>query len=302
MAIEGQYVPVGSSDGAFGEVYDRGYQHYEGSRLGRGHAVHALTTYSMRRALGSKKSWTAKVVPALMYVAAGLMVVIPLGIRAFLDIASVVEYWDYFFSIFVVLGVFVATIAPEMLCNDRSENVLTLYFSRAITRMDYLIAKVVGTALLTLTITLVPMVVYWLGRQLLEDSPLSAMKDNAGDLWRVVVMSLVTAFYLGSVALMISSFTGRKSIAVAVIIVAFLVVSIFSLTLTEVVTDQDVLPFIAILNPLRLVGEFSYGLFGQSMEDTEFGKPLSVWAYAGAMLGTVVFCCGVMYWRYVPAD
>src|SRR5680860_217169 len=196
MASNGPFVPIASSEGAFGEVYDRGYQHYEGERLGRRHAFRALTTYSMKRALGAKKSWTAKMVPALMYVAAGLMVVIPLGIRAFFDEVSVVEYWEYFFSIFLILGVFVASVAPEMLCNDRSENVLSLYFARAITRMDYLFAKLLGTALLTLTITLLPMAIYWLGRQLLEDSPLSAMKDNAGDLWRVIVMSVVTALYL----------------------------------------------------------------------------------------------------------
>ncbi len=111
----------------------------------------------MKRALGSKKSWTAKVVPALMYIAAGLMVVIPLGIRGFIEDIELLEYWEYFPYIFTILGVFVASIAPEMLCNDRHENVLSLYFARAITRMDYLLAKLLGTALLTLTITLLPM-------------------------------------------------------------------------------------------------------------------------------------------------
>ena len=102
-----------------------------------------------------------------MYIAVGLVVAIPLGIRAFLPDADVLEYWDYFGIIFSILGVFVASIAPEMLCGDRRENVLTLYFSRAITRTDYLLAKLLGTALLTLTITLLPMLIYWLGRQLL---------------------------------------------------------------------------------------------------------------------------------------
>ena len=39
----------------------------------------------------------------------------------------------------------------------------------------------------------------------------------------MALMSVVTAFYLGSIGLMVSSFTGRKSIAVAVIIIGFLV-------------------------------------------------------------------------------
>jgi ABC-2 type transport system permease protein len=241
-------------------------------------------------------------VPVLLYVAVGLVVVIPLGIRAFLPDAEVLEYWEYFTIIFSILGVFVATIAPEMLCNDRRENVLNLYFSRAITRADYLLAKLLGTALLTLTITLIPMIFYWLGRQLLEDSPLSAMKDNSGDLWRVIVMSVITAFYLGSVGLMISSFTGRKSIAVAVIIVGFLVVTAFAGILTEVVSDADVLPYIALLSPADTITFFSWGLFDQPPEELAFGEPLSVWVYGAVMLAVVAMCCGVMYWRYVPSD
>ena len=55
------------------------------------------------------------------------------------------------------------------------------------------------------------------------------MKDNIGDLGRMSVISSVIAFYLGAVGLMISSFTGRKAIAIGVIIVAFLVVSARSL-------------------------------------------------------------------------
>jgi ABC-2 type transport system permease protein len=296
-----QVFPASGLDGAFGEVYDRGYQHYEGARLGRKHAFRALTTYSMKRAVGSKKSWTAKVVPTLLYIAVGLTVAIPLGIRAFLPDAEVVEYWEFFGIIFVILGVFVATIAPEMLCNDRRENVLTLYFSRAITRLDYLLAKLLGTALLTLTITLVPMLIYWLGRQLLEDSPLTAMKDNAGDLWRVALMSVVTAFYLGSIGLMISSFTGRKAIAVAVIIIGFLVATTFAGILSEVVTDPDRLPYVALLSPAVMVERFAYSLFGLS-PGTGFGDMLSSWVYGGWMMAVVAFCCGVMYWRYVPSD
>jgi ABC-2 type transport system permease protein len=287
---------------SFGEIYDRGYQHYDGPRLGRLHAFRALTTYSMKRALGARKSWTAKVIPVLAYVAVGLAVVIPLGIRAFIPDASVVNYWDFFGIVFGILGVFVAAIAPEMLCNDRRENVLTLYFSRAITRLDYLFAKLLATALLTLTVTLLPMAIYWLGRQLLDDSPLPAMKDNIGDLWRVSALSVLTAFYLGSIGLAVSSFTKRKSIAVAMIIVGFLVVSILSGVATEVVSNRDLLPYLALFSPLRMVNEFSYGLFDQVIQDDAYGEPLPAWGYGAAMLATVAICCGVMYWRYVPSD
>ena len=65
----------------YGEIYDRGYQHYLGKRLGRGHAIWALVTYSMKRAMGIKKSWTAKVIPFILYLAAIGTVLIVIGIE-----------------------------------------------------------------------------------------------------------------------------------------------------------------------------------------------------------------------------
>lgn len=288
--------------GRFGEVYDRGYQHYEGERLGRQHAFRALTTYSMKRALGAKKSWTAKVIPVLLYVAISIVVVIPLGIRAILDDAGVVEYWQFFSIVFVILGVYVATVAPEMLCNDRRESVLTLYFSRAIKRGDYLLAKLLGTALLTMTISFVPMVIYWLGRQLLDDAPLAAFRANAGDLGRITIMSVLTAFYLGAVGLAVSSFTGRKAIAVAIIVIGFGVSSALAGLLAVVINDPDLLPYAAFLSPARVVNEFSHGLFNETIDDDQFGRSLSTWVYGAFMLAVIGVCCAVMYWRYVPED
>ncbi|HET8521729.1 MAG TPA: ABC transporter permease subunit, partial [Thermomicrobiales bacterium] len=212
---------LGTAPDRYGEVFDRGYKHYDGPRLGRRHAFSALIRYSIRRALGIKKSWTAKVIPIILYVAVALPVVISLGIRAFLPTAEVLDYPDFFPFIFIIEGIFVAMIAPEMLCGDRRENVLPLYFSRAMTRLDYLLAKLVATAVLTLTISLIPAIVLWIGRQLLETSPLSAMRDHLGDLGRIFVAGGMIALYLGAIGLLVSSFTGRKSIAVAIIVLGF---------------------------------------------------------------------------------
>jgi ABC-2 type transport system permease protein len=112
----------------YGEIYDRGYQHYLGQRLGRGHAIWALITYSMKRAMGIKKSWTAKVIPFILYLAVIGTVVVVIGIEAFLKSAGTVamSYPDYFTFIYLIEGAFVATIAPEMICGDRRENVLAL--------------------------------------------------------------------------------------------------------------------------------------------------------------------------------
>jgi ABC-2 type transport system permease protein len=295
-------MPPGTNDRAFGEVYDRGYQHYTGPRLGRAHAFRALTGYSMKRALGSKKRWTAKVVPVILYVAVALLVIIPLGIQAFIDSAEVLQYWEFFSVAWLILGVFVATIAPEMLCSDRREKTLILYFSRPITRLDYLLAKLLATALLTLTITLLPLAIFWLGRQLLEDSPVRAMGDHIGDLGRIVIVSVVVSAYLGALGLVVSAFTGRKAIAIGVIIVAFIFVSALAGGLQETVGSDDQQKWFALISPAQVIDDFSAGIFGQPQIDSTFGEPLSTWIYGAVMIGVVLVCCAIMYWRYVPED
>jgi ABC-2 type transport system permease protein len=289
-------------DQAFGEVYDRGYQHYTGPRLGRAHAFRALTGYSMKRALGAKKRWTAKVVPVILYVAVALLVVIPLGIQAFIDSAEVLQYWDFFSVAWLILGVFVATIAPEMLCGDRREKTLILYFSRPITRLDYLLAKLLATGLLTLTITLVPLAIFWLGRQLLDDSPVQAIRDNLGDLGRIVIVSVVVSAYLGALGLTVSAFTSRKAIAIGVIIVAFIVASSLAAVLQETVGNEDQKRWFALLSPAQTIDDFSGGVFGNIQFDPAIGEPLSAWTYGIAMAAIVLICCAIMYWRYVPED
>ncbi len=48
-------MPAGNGE-RYGEVFDRGYAHYRGPRLGRRQAVRSLIGYSMKRAMGIRKS------------------------------------------------------------------------------------------------------------------------------------------------------------------------------------------------------------------------------------------------------
>jgi ABC-2 type transport system permease protein len=288
----------------YGEVFDRGYKHYDGPRLGRGHAFGALIRYSIKRALGIKKSWSAKIIPILLYVAVAMPVVISLGIRAFLPSANVLEYPDFFGFIFLIEGIFVATIAPEMLCGDRRENVLPLYFSRAVTRLDYLLAKLSATAILTLTVSIAPAAILWLGRQLLDDSPLSGMKNNLDDLGRIVIAGTLIAFYLGAIGLAISSFTGRKSIAVAIIIIGFIIFTGLSHALAAAVSDENIRRFFVFFSAADTSAAFVNRLFDVFIPgEGQFNvTDFPLLGYAGGMIAVIVICCGIMLWRYVPNE
>lgn len=295
---------VAAEQTGYGEVYDRGYQHYDGPRLGRGHAIWALTTYSMKRALGIKKGIGAKIIPILLYIGVLVPVIVAIGIRGFLPQAEFLDYAGFFGLSFLIEGIFVATIAPEMLCGDRRENVLPLYFSRAITRLDYLLAKLTATAILTLTVTLVPVVILWLGNQLLDDSPLTAMRDNLPDLGRIVIVGVLIAFYLGAIGLVISSFTGRKSIAVGIIIFGFLMAEAFANSLLYAadleLAWQRVVVFFSPTSTVTGLATRMWDVPDTDLITSTIGLPWTV--YGAVMVGVVLVCVVVMYLRYVPND
>src|SRR5262245_60057759 len=124
----------------YGEIFDRGYAHYDGPRLGQAHAIWALARYSMARALGLRRSWMAKIIPMLLYAAVAIPVAVSLGVRTFLPAADFLGFAEFFGGIFLVEGVFVAMIAPEMMSSDRHDRLLPLYFSRPIGRYAYVLA------------------------------------------------------------------------------------------------------------------------------------------------------------------
>src|SRR5699024_780151 len=107
--------------------------------------------------------------------------IIMVGIAAIVPDLEFASYGGYLLGIFFIVGIFVATAAPEMICVDRHERTLPLYFSRAIARFDYVFAKIVAMTLLTMTMTVVPAILLWLGRQLTANGVWQAMRDNIGD-------------------------------------------------------------------------------------------------------------------------
>ena len=290
---------MSASTGQYGEIFDRGYLHYTGPRLGQIHAIWALARYSMARALGIRRPWTAKIIPMLLYAAVAIPVLIAIGIRAFFPAFEFLDYAAFFGAIFLLVGIFVAMIAPEMMSSDRQDRLLPLYFSRPIGRGSYVLAKLLATGLLTLSMSVVPAIVLWLGNGLLADEPLAALRDSLGDLGRIVVAGTMIAFYLGAIALTISSFTGRKSIAVGVIILGFVLTESLSLAISEALQDQpDLARWVTVLSPARTIASMVGQLFDEP--DLETGIPLT--ATLGVMAAVIAICCGVMFAWYQRRD
>jgi ABC-2 type transport system permease protein len=122
----------------------------------------------------------------------------------------------------LVLLLFAATAGPELLCPDRQSNVLALYFTRPLSRADYLLAKAAALLLVMGLIAVVPQLVLLAGNVLTADSAMTYLGDHLGDLPRILLAGGVLTGYYAVISLAIASLTERRGIAVAVQLGVFL--------------------------------------------------------------------------------
>ncbi len=105
---------------------------------------------------------------------------------------------------------------------------------------------------------------------------------------RSSVVSVLVSAYLGALGLVVSAFTGRKAIAVGIIIVALLFSSALAGVLQEVFGSASQKAWFALISPARTVSQFVLGIWGQHNSDGQFGTPLDTWVYGAAMVVIVL--------------
>ncbi len=180
----GQVVAAGSAGGS---IYDLGYRGYQGVRLGRRHAVASLARQSFRQSWGLGRPGRAKIVPFGLAAIATIPAVVALGVAALAqqlgaaqmaDAASPIRYETYYSVVGQVVFLFAAAQAPELLVRDQRHRVLALFFSRAIRREDYAIAKLLALGSAMLLLVVFPQLLIFVGRILLASDIPSAITDE----------------------------------------------------------------------------------------------------------------------------
>jgi hypothetical protein len=213
-----------------GAVYDRGYRPYEGPRGGEGAATMALYRASIRRALGLRRPWRQKVAPFVLLAIVTVPAVVNVGIAYVTRdrIGERIQFITYreYVGVSSALLVFVALVAPDIVCPDRRQRVLPLLFARPLTGVDYVIAKVGALFTILFAFSFLPQVVLFVGQALVSNSALDYTRDNLDVMWKVpVAVALLAAFY-SVLGLAIASLTSRRIVAGASFIGLFLVSSI----------------------------------------------------------------------------
>jgi ABC-2 type transport system permease protein len=239
-----------------GAVYDRGYRPYDGPRGRRGAATFALYRASMRRALGLRRTWRQKVAPFVLLGVVTIPAIVSVGIgyvtrdRLF-DQIETITYRDYV-GVSSGLLLFVALVAPDVMCPDRRHRVLPLMFARPLTGSDYVIAKVGAIASILFAFSFLPQVVLFVGNVLISDSALDYFTGHLDILWKVPAAVVLLAVYYAVIGVAIASLTDRRIVAGSAVIGLFLVTSISSGIIVGDKFDRGGGSIAALINVLGL--------------------------------------------------
>jgi ABC-2 type transport system permease protein len=203
-----------------GVIHDIGYRHYEGPRLGRPAIIRALAWYSLRSAFGIGRGAKAKIIPviafAVMCVPAVVNTVAVAGGRG-----RVVDYDTYVFQLRVlIMIVFIAAQAPELVSRDLRSHVLPLYFSRPLRRLDYPLAKLGAFILACLALLEIPLLLLYLG-SISQAHGGGAIWDQTRALIPGLLVGLAWAVLLAAIGLVLASLSGRRAYATGSIAICF---------------------------------------------------------------------------------
>ena len=193
----------------------------------------ALTWHSLRSAFGFGRGAKAKIVPVLTFVImCAPAVVNAVAMALGRTHARVVPYDTYVGTLRVlVLLVFIAAQAPELVSRDLRSRVLPLYFARPIQRRDYPLAKYAAFTLACLAMIDIPVLLLYIGT-IMQVHGGAAVWSQTTQLIPGLLVGLMWAAVLAAVGLALASVSGRRAFSTgAVAIFLFM-----TWTLTTVLT------------------------------------------------------------------
>ncbi|MCY3918558.1 MAG: hypothetical protein OXG38_01970 [Chloroflexi bacterium] len=253
--------PGEAPGGPRGTIYDLRYRPYEGERLGRRFAVWSLYVLSLRHAFGLGRGALPKTLAFGLVGLAFIPAIIQLAVAALapgdFEIVDPVGFYSF---IQIIIMLFAAALASDLVGNDRRFGVLPLYFSRPLRPDDYGIAKLAALASAMLAVTVLPQVVMFAGNWLGAADAWDWAKENAGEFGPIVGSGLMICATFAAIGLLTATYAGRRSLAIVGVLAVFLVPFMVVEAIMSI-SDADAVRYAIFFSPAHVVRAFTLVLF-----------------------------------------
>jgi ABC-2 type transport system permease protein len=282
-------------------IYDLGYRSYEGQRLGRAYAILSLFTYSLRAVFGLGRSWVAKVFSMGLAIIALIPALVQLAIAAVApENFEFAKFENYFNFVNIVLALFCAVAAPEVIGRDQRHHTLALYFSRALSRADYVTAKFGALLAGLLIVVLLPQAILLTGNAVATEALVDYLGDNVDKVPPIVASSLVVATMMGSMSLAIACQTPRRAWSTGAVIIYFVIATALGSILHETISSSDG-DYALLLSPFHVLEGTVYWVFNTTPEfDSDlYNVAVDGVYFFAAAVGYSLIALAVVYRRFL---
>lgn len=208
------------------QVHDVRFQGYRGERTPSWQAPLVLAWWSILRAFGRRRGWSAKFVPFALLGLAFIPGMGVLTVRALLSSnfpgqelpIELLPYSNYLGMIGTLIVLWTALVTPELICPDMQYRVTSLYFATAVSPTRYVLGKWLASMVAMTAMTVLPTLMLFLGNVMFAPSVWDALKNDADAVPRIIAGGLLVAAYFSSLGLAIAALTGRRAYAVGALV------------------------------------------------------------------------------------
>ena len=283
-----------------GTVFDIGYQRYDGRREGLSRSRRAIFKDGIRTALGLGRGGRAKILPwffigvlsfigLIMALVAGA--VDRLGGPGTARKANLPSHADFYGIASIIMFVFAAVVAPELLCRDRRDRVINLYLVRPIGGGDYVVARWLAFLVVMTVAAWLPQIILFLGLSAGDPAPVAYVQQHWLDVPRFLLAGLAMAAYATTLAMLTASFTTRRAYASVFLVGLFVIMTPFTIPLAQHmggVAGQ----WISMFNLTNIPVHVNDVIFGDVSEITEDAP--------ARKLGSAILVSWYFAWTLVP--
>ncbi|MFE4953231.1 ABC transporter permease [Streptomyces sp. NPDC056653] len=244
-------------------IHNIGYRAYDGPRLGRSYARRSLYSQSLRGSFGLGRSAKSKVLPMLLFGVMCMVALITVAVAMVAPDATklMMKYTDFAIYLQAVIGLFIASQAPQSVSRDLRFKSVPLYFSRPIERADYVVAKYAAMTSALFILTVTPLLVMYVGALLAKFDFADQTKWFGQGVASVTLLSVLFA----GLGLVVAALTPRRGFGVAAVI-AGLTISYGGVSTVQAIAwetgSAGAVQWLGLFSPITLIGGVQTAFLG----------------------------------------